>query len=328
MYLAGLHVHLSERLALLVLPVAGEPVMVLPAFEASRVPEGLRTLPWHEDEDPLPRLLEALPAGARAIAFGERVAASELLGVATARPEAELSALERVTGGVRAVKDERELAALRAAAEATDRAFHAFVRESLEGASERELAARLASALRAEGLDDTFTTVASGPNAAFPHHLPGERVVRRGDGVLLDFGGRKDGYLSDVSRTLSVGEPSVRLREVHAAVASAQAAALAALRPGVRLGDVDAVARGSLASAGFAEAFTRRLGHGLGLEIHEPPYLRGGNDQLAEPGHVVTVEPGVYLLGELGVRIEDDVVVTDAGCESLTRAPRELQVVS
>ncbi len=326
-YLTGLHMHLSERLALLVLPVEGEAAMVLPAFEASRAPSALRAVPWEEDQDPLPLLVAQLPAGAARVALGERVAASELLGIAAARPELRLVELERVTGGVRAVKQAGEIEALRAAAVATDRAYAALLREPLEGSSERAVAARLAVAMRAEGLEDTFTIVASGPNAAFPHHVSGERVIRRGDGVLFDFGGRWHGYLSDVTRTVSVGEPSARLREVHAAVAAAQAAGKAALAPGVRLGDVDAAARASLAAVGLAHAFTHRLGHGLGLEIHEPPYLRGDNDQLAEAGHVVTIEPGAYLPGELGVRIEDDVLVTEDGCESLTNAPRELLVV-
>jgi Xaa-Pro aminopeptidase len=326
-YLTGLHMHLSERLALLVLPVEGEAVVVLPAFEASRVPAGLRTVPWEEDQDPLPLLVAELPDGAARVALGERVAASEVLGIAAARPELRLVALERVTGGVRAIKQAGEIEALRGAAAATDRAYAALLREPLAGSSERAVAARLAAAMRAEGLDDTFTIVASGPNAAFPHHVSGERVIQRGDGVLFDFGGRWEGYLSDVTRTVSVGEPSARLREVHAAVAAAQAAGKAALAPGARLGDVDAAARGSLAAAGLAHAFTHRLGHGLGLEIHEPPYLRGDNDQRAEVGHVVTIEPGVYLAGELGVRIEDDVLVTEDGCESLTNAPRALLVV-
>lgn len=326
-YLTGLHMHLSERLALVVLPVEGEPSVVLPAFEASRAPQGLRVVPWEEDQDPLPLLVAQLPAGAASVALGERVAASELLGIAAARPELRLLALERVTGGVRAVKQPAEIEALRQAAAATDRAFAALLREPLEGQSERALAARLAAALRAEGLEDTFTIVAAGANAAFPHHVSGERVVQRGEGVLFDFGGRWGGYLSDVTRTVSVGEPSARLREVHAAVAAANAAGKAALAPGVRLGDVDAAARASLAAVGLAHAFTHRLGHGLGLEIHEPPYLRGDNDQRAEVGHVVTIEPGVYLPGELGVRIEDDVLVTEDGCESLTSAPRALIVV-
>jgi Xaa-Pro aminopeptidase len=326
-YLTGLHVHLSERLALLVLPTEGEPLMVLPAFEASRVPEGLRAMPWQEDEDPIPLLLAALPKGARALAFGERVSASELLGVAAARPETRLLPLDRITGGVRAVKEEREIEALRAAAAATDRAYDALLREPIAGTTERALAARLAGALRAEGLEEPFASVASGPNAAFPHHVTGERVIAHGDGVLFDFGGRWQGYLSDVSRTVAVVRAGARMREVHAAVLAAQEAALAALRPGARLGHVDAAARGSLAAAGLAEAFTHRLGHGVGLEIHEPPYLRPGNDDLAEPGHVVTVEPGVYLPGELGVRIEDDVLVTPAGCERLTRAARDLLIV-
>ena len=326
-YLTGLHVHLSERLALLVLPTQGEAVMVLPAFEASRVPDDLEAVPWQEDEDPLPLLIASLPKAARSLAFGERVSASELLGVAAARPETRLLPLERITGGVRAIKDEGEIEALRSAAAATDRAYQVLLQQPIAGTTERELAARLSGALRAEGLEDPFASVASGPNAAFPHHVTGDRVITSGDGVLFDFGGRWHGYLSDVSRTVAVVRAGARLREVHAAVLAAQEAALAVLRPGARLGDVDAAARGSLAAAGLAEAFTHRLGHGLGLEIHEPPYLRPGNDQPAEPGFVVTVEPGVYLPDELGVRIEDDVLVTEDGCERLTQAPRELLVV-
>lgn len=327
-YLTGLHMHLSERLTLLVLPAVGEPVLVLPAFEASRVPEHLRTATWTEDQDPLPVLLAQIAESAQSVAFGERVAAGELLGVLKARPALEPLALERVTGGVRAVKTAAEVTELRGAAAATDRAFASLLKQPLEGATERELAGRLASALRGEGLEDVFATCAAGPNAAYPHHTPGDRVVQRGDGVLFDFGGRHGGYLSDVTRTVAVGHAPARFAEVHAAVVAAQAAGLAALRPGVRLGDVDAAARNSLAAAGLAEYFTHRLGHGLGLEIHEPPYLTGGNDQVAVAGHVVTVEPGVYIEGELGVRVEDDVLVTEDGYELLTHAPRELLVVA
>lgn len=326
-YLTGLHMHLSERLALLVLPADGEPVMVLPAFEASRVPKNLKTATWTEDQDPLPVLLQQIGQAADVVAFGERVAASELLGVLKARPGVKAQPLEQVTGGVRAVKTETEVAALRGAAAATDRAFAELLKAPLEGSTEREVAGRLAAALRNEGLDDVFASCAAGPNAAYPHHTPGERTIVRGDGVLFDFGGRWDGYLSDVSRTVAVGEAPARLAEVHAAVLAAQAAGLAALKPGVRLGDVDAAARSSLDAVGLAHAFTHRLGHGLGLEIHEPPYLTGGNDQVARDGHVVTVEPGVYLEGELGVRIEDDVLVTETGHEILTHAPRGLLIV-
>ena len=327
-YLTGLHMHLSERLALLVLPAAGGPTLVLPAFEASRVPSNLKTATWTEDQDPLPVLLEQIGTDVGVIAFGERVAASDLLGVLEARPNVQAQPLQRVTGGVRSLKTEAEVAALRGAAAATDRAFAELLRAPLEGSSEREAAARLAAALRNEGLDDVFASCASGPNAAFPHHTPGERTIARGDGLLFDFGGRWEGYLSDVSRTVAVGEAPKRLAEVHAAVLAAQAAGLAALRPGVRLGDVDAAARRSLEAEGLAHAFTHRLGHGLGLEIHEPPYVTGGNDQVARAGHVVTVEPGVYLEGELGARIEDDVLVTDEGHELLTHSPRELLVVA
>ena len=169
-----------------------------------------------------------------------------------------------------------------------------------------------------------FWIVASGPNAASPHHEPGERVIERGDSVILDFGGKLDGYCSDVSRTFSVGPPSSKLREVHAVVLEAQAAGRAAATAGTPCEDIDAAARKVIEDAGYGEYFIHRTGHGIGMDAHEHPYLVAGNDRLLEPGMAFSIEPGIYLPGELGVRIEDICVATDGQVDTLNRADRSL----
>jgi Xaa-Pro dipeptidase len=176
-----------------------------------------------------------------------------------------------------------------------------------------------------EGHDDArFWIVASGPNAASPHHEPGDRVLEAGDAVVIDFGGSLDGYCSDTTRTFVVGEPSDELVRVHGVVADAQAAGRAAVRPGVTAESVDRAARRAIEDAGYGEYFVHRLGHGIGLDVHEDPYLVDGNGQTLEPGMAFSIEPGIYLPGRLGVRIEDICLCTEDGVETLNESPREL----
>ena len=173
----------------------------------------------------------------------------------------------------------------------------------------------------------TFGIVGSGPNGASPHHEAGDRTIRQGDTVVLDFGGRLAGYCSDISRTVSVGEPSGEVKEVHAIVQEAQEAAFNAIRPGVAAQDVDRAARRVIEDAGYGENFIHRTGHGIGLEEHEHPYIVQGNERLLEPGMSFSIEPGIYLEGRFGVRIEDIATVTEDGGMRLNHAPRELAVV-
>ncbi len=202
------------------------------------------------------------------------------------------------------------------------------------GRSEAEVARDVREALVEEGHDSAeFAIVASGPNSASPHHEPGERVIAPGEPLLLDIGGRRAGYCSDITRTVWVGgpaqvRPDAEFAAIYELTATAQAAARAAVRPGVTFEALDATARDVIGAGGYGEHFIHRLGHGIGLEVHEEPYLVAGNDALVEPGNTFSCEPGIYLEGRYGVRIEDAMVCTPSGGESLNRAPRELRVVS
>lgn len=243
--------------------------------------------------------------------------------------------LEPVGGAVeelRRVKDAEELERIARAQEAADVAFEQVVLGGLqEGATERELALRLELAMRRAGADDKgFDTIAAfGENAAEPHHEPTDRPLRRGDVVKLDFGARVAGYHSDMTRTVALGEPDARLREIRDVVAASQQAGIDAVRAGAALAEVDLAARSVVEAAGLGERFSHGLGHGVGLEIHEIPFLRWDSpegDRLAL-GAVVTIEPGVYVPGLGGVRIEDMVEVTADGGRVFARSPRELLVL-
>ena len=331
-YLAGYDPLPLPRLTCLVVRPEREPVLVVPALErplaearaGTHVPE---VLAWDETDDPYDLVARVLDGSAR-IACSDRMWASHLLGIQRAVPGTKVGSARRVLGPLRAVKDEHELHLLRRASRATDEAFRRIIQERLEGLTEREVASRLGELLLEMGLDAVeFTIVGSGPNGASPHHEPGDRALRSGDAVVLDFGGTSGGYCSDMTRTVVVGEEaSPRLKEVHEAVMEAQERAVHAVYPGVPAEDVDRAARQSIEQAGFADRFIHRTGHGIGLETHEEPYIVQGNDHPLVPGMCFSVEPGVYLEGELGVRIEDIVVVTEDGARRLNHAPRELSV--
>jgi Xaa-Pro aminopeptidase len=230
---------------------------------------------------------------------------------------------------LRWVKDPEELRQLEAAQAIADDAFDTIVRKLSEGMTEREVAFELDTSMRRAGAEAVSfdTIVAFGENAAEPHHSPATRPLERGDVVKIDFGSVVDGFHSDMTRTVSFGDPDPRFRDIHEVVLRAQQAGIDAVRPGATGGDADRAARDVIEEAGFGDNYTHSLGHGVGLEVHEGPYLRaGGTDALPE-GTVVTVEPGVYVSGLGGVRIEDMVAVTAEGCRALPRTPRELIVL-
>ena len=237
---------------------------------------------------------------------------------------------ERVVEQLRIVKDAPEIAALREAAHRLDGVADAAFKAATAGRSERQVAGAIEHAMREAGYERAAfdTIVASGPHGALPHHRAGERILARGDLVVLDFGGVLDGYCSDLTRTVSIGPPSQEAHRLYSAVYDAQQAAIAAVRPGVQTTAVDAAARQVLEDRGLGAAFGHGTGHGLGLDIHEEPRLTRPRADVPpvplEPGMVFTIEPGAYLAGFGGTRIEDDVLVTETGCEVLTRVPREL----
>ena len=331
-YLTGYGPLPLERMTLLVLVPGRAPVLLVPELErpaALMVPgaAALEVLGWAEGEDPYEAAARLLPAGR--LAISDQAWASHVLGLQKATEDGSFTTAGDALPLLRAVKDPDELAALRAVGSAADAAFAGIAAVRFEGRREIEVAADLADALRAHGHETVdFTIVGSGPNGASPHHEAGERVIVAGDAVVLDFGGRMGGYCSDITRTVAVGEPGKEIRRVHEVVRQAQQAGVDAVRPGVPCEEVDAATRTVIEEAGYGERFIHRTGHGIGLDVHEPPYIVAGNGAPLQVGMTFSVEPGIYLPERFGVRIEDIVAVTPDGVERFNEAPRDLTVVA
>jgi Xaa-Pro aminopeptidase len=330
-YLTGYAPPPLERLTLLILAGEGDPVLVVPALErpsAEVAPGmgGVELTEWRDGEDPYELASQVLRAGRHAIT--DATWAVHLLALEHATADCLFVAAGRALPLLRAVKDDQEIERLRAAAEGADAAFAEVVTMRFEGRREDEVAADLERLLRSHGHERVdFTIVGSGPNGASPHHHSGERTIERGDAVVMDFGGVANGYCSDITRTVFVGEPTGEHRRVYDTVRAAQQAAFDAVRPGVPAQEVDRAARAVISGAGYGAFFVHRTGHGIGIEIHEPPYIVEGNETPLQPGMTFSDEPGIYLPGKFGVRIEDQLVVTDQGAERLNEASRELTVV-
>jgi len=332
-WLSGYTAMALERLTMLVLPVEGGATLVVPRLEAPRVEPspGLFTVrPWEETEDPIEIVTGLIGRSRRRLAVSDRTWARFLLALQANLPRATWTTASRVIAPLRAIKDPEEVDALRRAAAAADRVASALVsgRIALIGRREAEVSRELGQRLVAEGHDSVnFAIVGSGPNSASPHHEPRQRVIGAGEAVVCDFGGTMAGYCSDITRTVFTGAPPAEFCDMYAVLQGAQAAAVDAARVGVPCQEVDAAARDIITDAGFGARFLHRTGHGIGMEEHEDPYLVLGNPDLLAPGHAFSVEPGIYLEGRWGARIEDIVVATDAGPDPLNRADHALAVV-
>jgi Xaa-Pro aminopeptidase len=341
-YLVGSRAQTFERLTALVLPAAGEPTMVVPRLELASLKEsavtelGLAVRDWVDGDDPYRVVSDALggaPAGpsgrlAVATAVTDSMPALHLLPLADVLGVVPVLATD-VLRRLRMIKDPAEIDALRKAGAAIDR-VHARVPEFLvPGRTEADVAADIAEAIVAEGHSEVaFIIVGSGPHGADPHHECSDRELRAGDIVVVDIGGPYEpGYNSDSTRTYSIGEPDPEVARRYAVLQRAQKAAVEAVRPGVTAEQIDAVARDVLAAEGLADAFVHRTGHGIGLSVHEEPYIVAGNDLPLEAGMAFSVEPGIYFPGQWGARIEDIVVVTADGALAVNNRPHELLVV-
>jgi Xaa-Pro dipeptidase len=337
-YLIGADGESHERLTCLLVPAAGHlapPAIVVPRLEAPGLAGlgleelGVEVITWRDGEDPY-LLLSDLAGGPTRLAVTDTMPAAHVFGVRDALPDAVQSLAGPVIRELRMRKDAAEVAELRAAGAAIDR-VHARMAEFLKaGRTEAQVGADIAAAIVEEGhTAAAFVIVGSGPNGASPHHDVSDRVISDGDVVVIDIGGPlPSGYYSDSTRTYAVGtEPSAAIREEYAVLQDAQARSVAAVRPGVTAEEVDAAAREPITDAGLGERFIHRTGHGIGLDVHEDPYIVSGNSRALEPGMAFSVEPGVYLDGEWGARIEDIVVVTESGCESMNNRPHDLVVL-
>ena len=338
-YLTGYEAMPLERLTMLVLPADGHASLVVPRLEAPRVtehPDLFDIVPWEETDDPV-EIVAGLAGAARTASIGDRTWARFLVDLQARMPGTAFRRASEVMGPLRAVKDAAEVIALRRAADAADRVATQLQSGQipLVGRTEAEVSKDIARRLVAEGHRHVnFAIVASGPNAASPHHDAGARVITAGEVVLCDFGGTMVaddgvGYCSDITRCVWTGgaEPPSEFRDLYAVLVDAQQAAVSAATVGTPCEDVDGVARRVITDGGYGPYFIHRTGHGIGIEEHEDPYIVGGNCEALAPGHAFSIEPGIYLPGQWGARLEDIVVASDAGPDALNTVEHGLVVV-
>ncbi|MFE1232843.1 aminopeptidase P family protein [Streptomyces sp. NPDC058745] len=324
---------ITERLTVLVLAVGQDPVLVVPTLEAPDAEKAagaaaLTLRDWTDGKDPYEVTAPLLDVDGR-FGVSDNAWAMHLLGLQKQLPGTSYVSLTDALPMLRAVKDSHELARVAAAGAAADQAYGEILKVRFAGRRETEVAADLAGLLTRFGHSQVdFTVVGSGPNGANPHHEAGERVIERGDMVVLDFGGLKHGYGSDTTRTVHVGEPTAEEQRVHDIVREAQQAGFEAVRPGVACQDVDRAARKVITDAGYGEYFIHRTGHGIGVTTHEPPYMIEGEERPVVPGMCFSIEPGIYLPGRFGVRIEDIVTATEDGSgRRFNNTPHEMAIV-
>jgi Xaa-Pro aminopeptidase len=330
-YLTGYRAMDTERLTMFVLRTDGRATMVVPELEAPRVDTSSGSFeirPWAELEDPV-RIVDDLLRGVDRVAIGDQTWSRFALALQDCDAARRWVPAGELMAGLRIVKSDAEIDALRGAAATVDGVVDDLVGIRWSGRSEIDLSRELKDRTLGGGHQTAeFAIVASGPNGASPHHEPGRRIVEPGDAIVLDFGGHQDGYASDTTRMFVVGTPPDGFDEAFAVLRSAQEAATAAVRPGVTAGAIDATARSIIADAGYGEYFIHRTGHGIGMDVHEHPYIVSGSQQELEPGMAFSIEPGIYKPGEWGMRIEDIVAVTDDGVESLNRSDRAYRIVT
>ncbi len=341
LYLLGAHTRPSERMSLLILPQEGPAYMLTPAFEAPSLPSlppEVQIVLWGESDNPA-RIAAGLVSGAQhmpggahcTVGVGDRLWSVFLLRLQAELPRATFTPGSTVMAGLRQIKSPEEIALLCRSGAAADAVFNEIAACPFAGRSEEDVAREIAALLKEKGLTvEGLPIVASGPNSASPHHHAGERTIEPGDLVVLDFGGTLEGYYSDITRTVFVGaapEPNSEEERVYNLVAGAQEAAVRAAYEGMTCEQLDEVARSLLTEAGYGQYFMHRLGHGIGLDGHEPPYLVQGSITPLQVGMAFSVEPGIYIPGKFGVRVEDTVYLSEDGAVRANNATREIVTV-
>ena len=337
-HLTGLHFHLMERPVVLMFAKDQDPAIVLPELELQKVaslPYTLQVFAYPENpsawDGVFRRAAQSLNLDGKQIGVEPRqLRLLEFRYVKAGAPEAEYPDASEVLSSLRLRKDSTEVEAMRRAVKIAQEALEATIPLIKMGMTEKELSSELVVQLLRHGSEPEMPfapIVSAGPNAANPHASPTDRRLQVGDLLVVDWGAAYDGYISDLTRTFAVGEVEAEYRKIHEIVQEANAAGRAAARPGVPCANVDNAARDVIEKSGYGVYFTHRTGHGIGMEGHEEPYVRGDNMQLLEPGMAFTVEPGIYLPDRNGVRIEDNVVITETGADVLSDMPREIRVV-
>ena len=336
-YLTGLHFHLSERPIICVFSSYQPPILVLPELEEGKTASTtypIQTFTYREDpqkwQDVFSRALSPYKSGGKKTSIAvesRRLRYLELTYIQNALPDAEVRSGDEMITSLRIQKDDQEILSMRKAAEIAQNAWQNTLDIVKVGISERQIANTLTYQLIQAGSDAAFPfspIVSSGPNGANPHAVPTDRPLQNGDLLVVDWGASYDGYISDITRTYAIGEVDHELKQIAQIVFASNKAGRQIVQPGIEACQVDIAARDVIEQAGYGEYFFHRTGHGIGMEGHEPPYIRSDNRLILQPGMTFTVEPGIYLTGRGGVRIEDDILVTENGYESFTDLPREL----
>jgi len=337
-YFTGLHFHLSER-PIIVLIVPKHPlIIILPAFEAGKLialPSKAKIYTYEED----PKTWEiAFQKAFHDIALvnnhlcieSNRLRFLEINFIQQAAPHIQLMSGDEIIASLREIKDQHEVTAIRKAAEIAQTAFSETISKIQTNMTEKEIASELSYQLLKAGSEPDFPflpIVASGLNSANPHATPSNRQIKKGDVIIIDWGATYNGYFSDITRTLSIGKPSKAISNIAKIVLKANQTGRKIVKPGIRAGEIDYKVRSVIESHGYGRYFTHRTGHGLGLDIHEPPFIRSDNQKIIRQGMTFTIEPGIYIPDKGGVRIEDDIYVSQTESESLTNLARELWVI-
>jgi Xaa-Pro dipeptidase len=338
-YLTGLHFHLSERPVVVLFRPGAKPVIILPEFESLKIkslPYEIEPFPYGEDPSTWGSVFSAAVhsiklAGKKISVEPKQLRFLEYSLISGAASETVFLSGETILAKLRMYKDQAELEAMRRAVDIAQKALLATIPKIKIGKTEQQVAAELTLQLLKAGCDPQVPfspIVSSGPNAANPHATPSERKLAIGDLLVVDWGASFNGYISDITRTFALGKLEPEYEHIGKVVLEANSAGRNYARPGIEAEKLDQTTRSIIETAGYGKYFTHRTGHGIGMEGHEDPYIRAGNQLILEPGMTFTIEPGVYLPGRNGVRIEDDVVITPDGCESLTTLPREVRQLS
>ena len=330
-WLLGFHPHPDERPCLLLVGPERE-AFLMPALnaEGTRESTDIAFHNWADAEGSDAALAAALDdvgaSAAKKVALDETMRADFALLLLGALPDAKHAFTPETLGALRMRKDAAEFASLKMNAGVADRAMKKAFAAIREGMTESELAAVVKEHFASEGATPAFWIVGAGSNGAFPHHQTGSRKLAEGDAVVIDIGGRKAGFPSDITRMAVVGQPPEGYGQIHSIVEKAVQAALKAAKPGVKASEVDAAARNVIADAGYGEYFVHRTGHGLGIDVHEPPYITATSDTVLDEGMVFSIEPGIYLPGRFGIRLEEIVILREDGPEILSDLPRDVHV--
>ena len=329
-YYTGFNIGLSERLAAALIPIDGEPVFVINQLEGElrgQKPWFTEKAIWMEEEDPVKILADTINGkglGSAKIGVPEEAPWGWVNKLQVALPKARLTDASTQIGYTRMIKTPQELEWIRMACHAADKALEVGFSKLQTGMTEAELSEILTSEMRRMGGGQSFPGVLFGERAALPHGYPGDRRLKPGEAILVDMGCTIHGYWSDITRTVFYGEPTEKLRKIYDIVLRANRAAFEAVKPGATCESIDKAGRKVIEAAGYGDNFIHRLGHGIGLQIHEYPYIVRNNKMKLEPGMVFSDEPGIYIVGELGIRVEDTVTCTQTGCESLTKFKKDL----